>query len=316
MLRIIVLGSGAGGGVPQWNCGCRGCRAARNDMPGLQRTQTSIAVSADDRHWFVVNASPDLRQQINATPRLHPASGQLRHSPIAGVILTNGEVDAIAGLLTLREGSPYTIYAHARVLATLEANSIFNVLDRSRIPRTAISPGIAFAPGLPDGAPSGLSVEPFAVPGKAAWYLEDARRDSGADDTAPDDSMPGDTLGLTITDTASGRSLIFIAACAAITPEIKTRLDGAALVFFDGTLWSDDELISAGLGHKTGQRMGHIAMSGDRGAIAALADTHIGRRMFLHVNNSNPALLPDSDQRRALQAAGWEIPDDGMELTL
>lgn len=306
MLRVIILGSGAGGGVPQWNCGCRVCRAARTDPPALQRTQTSIAVSADDRHWFLINASPDLRAQVNATPRLHPARGELRHSPIAGVILTNGEIDAIAGLLTLREGSPFAIYAHADVLATLDANSIFNVLDRSRVSRVAIEPEVAFSPRLPDGTQAQIEIVPFAVPGKPAWYLGDTARDT----------RPGDTLGLEIKDRHSRRALIVVAACAAVTPELKARLDGAALVLFDGTLWRDDELIASHLGQKTGQQMGHIAMSGDHGAIAALAGLAIGRKMFLHINNSNPVLLPNSEERRVAEDAGWEIPDDGMELTL
>jgi len=133
MLRIVVLGAAAGGGVPQWNCGCPVCRAARTEHPELQSTQASIAFSADDEHWFLINASPDLRQQLTATPRLHPKSGHLRHSPIAGVILTNSEVDAVAGLLSMREGSPFTIYAHARVLAILKANSIFNVLNEKNV---------------------------------------------------------------------------------------------------------------------------------------------------------------------------------------
>lgn len=306
MLRLIVLGSGAGGGVPQWNCGCIVCSAARGSDRALQRTQTSVAFSADDRHWFLINASPDLRQQINQTPRLHPARGRLRHSPIAGVILTNGEIDAIAGLLSLREGAPFTIHAHERVLATLDTNSLFNVLDRGRVRRSAIALETPFEPLLPDGSPSGIVVTPFAVPGKGAWYLEQH----------PRDDSPGDTLGLEVRDLATSRTFFFIAACADVTPALKGRMDGAALVFFDGTLWQDDEMIAAGLGQKTGQRMGHIAMSGDRGAIAALADIEIGRRIFLHVNNSNPVLLPDSPERRVAEKAGWEIASDGMEITL
>jgi pyrroloquinoline quinone biosynthesis protein B len=282
------------------------CRTARNGTPGSQRTQTSIAVSTDERHWFLVNASPDLRAQINATPRLHPAHGELRHSPIAGVILTNGEIDAIAGLLTLREGAPFAIYAHAKVLATLEANSIFNVLDRARVPRVAIAPEAAFTPSLPDGTSSQIEIVPFTAPGKPAWYLGGMARDT----------TPGDTLGLEIRDMQSRHSLIFLAACAAVTPELKARLDGAALVLFDGTLWRDDELIASHLGAKTGGQMGHLAMSGDQGAIAALADVAIGRKVFLHINNSNPVLLPESDERRAAEQAGWDIPDDGWELTL
>src|ERR1700744_6805777 len=138
MLRIVVLGAAAGGGVPQWNCGCTVCLAARTEHPELQSTQASIAVSADDAHWFLINASPDLRQQLTATPQLHPAAGQLRHSPIAGVILTNGEIDAVAGLLSMREGWPFTIYAHAKVLAILRANSIFDVLSAKNVKRRSI----------------------------------------------------------------------------------------------------------------------------------------------------------------------------------
>src|SRR5471030_173365 len=150
MLRVVVLGAAAGGGVPQWNCGCAVCLAARTD-PELQSTQASIAVSADGDHWFLVNASPDLRQQLIATPQLHPRAGQLRHSPISGVILTNGEIDAVAGLLSMREGSPFAIYAHQRVLAILKSNSIFNVLSENNVRRQAIEVDAPFEPTLPDG---------------------------------------------------------------------------------------------------------------------------------------------------------------------
>src|SRR5215468_7130029 len=138
MLRIVVLGAAAGGGVPQWNCGCPVCAKARSENPELISTQASIAFSRDGVHWYLVNASPDLRQQLIAAPQLHPASGHLRHSPIAGVILTNGEIDAVAGLLSMREGSPFTIYAHAKVLAILKANSIFNVLGEKNVTRRPI----------------------------------------------------------------------------------------------------------------------------------------------------------------------------------
>ena len=156
MLRVVVLGAAAGGGVPQWNCGCPVCLKARTEHPELQSTQASIAISADGAHWFLINASPDLRQQITATPQLHPKAGQLRHSPIAGVILTNGEVDAVAGLLSMREGSPFTLYAHERVLAILKSNSIFNVLNDKNVKRQPIEVDRAFEPTLPDGAPAGM----------------------------------------------------------------------------------------------------------------------------------------------------------------
>src|SRR5580765_4157080 len=150
MLRVVVLGAAAGGGVPQWNCGCPVCRKARSEHPGLRSTQASTAVSADGAHWYLINASPDLRQQLIATPQLHPKAGQLRHSPIAGVILTNGEVDAVAGLLSMREGSPFTLYAHERVLAILATNSIFNVLNEKLVPRVPMAVETAFEMIRPD----------------------------------------------------------------------------------------------------------------------------------------------------------------------
>lgn len=307
MLRVVVLGVAAGGGVPQWNCNCKVCHTARIEHPELRATQASIAVSADNEHWFLINASPDLRQQVIETPQLHPKQGQLRHSPIAGVILTNGEVDAVAGLLSLREGWPFVIYAHQRVLSTLKENSIFNVLSAERVKREPIKFDAAFEPQLPDGSSSGLEVLPFVVAGKRAWYLEDAAA-TGLDDEA------GDTVGLRVADKQSGQYFFFLAACAAVTPELKMRLKDAPLVFFDGTVWRDDELITAGLGKKTGQRMGHMAMSGEGGAIAALADLGIVRKVFLHINNSNLVLLPGSAEREQAEHAGWQIPSDGTEI--
>ena len=309
MLRVVVLGAAAGGGVPQWNCGCPVCRAARTEHPELRSTQASIAVGADGDHWFLINASPDLRQQLIATPQLHPKAGQLRMSPIAGVILTNGEIDAVAGLLSMREGSPFTVYAHARVLAILRDNSIFDVLAEKNVRRQPIEIDQPFEPTLPDGSPSGIEILPFAVSGKGAWYLEGKAHPGGNDGA-------GDTIGLRIKDKRSGKFFYFVAACAVVTDELKARLAGAPLVFFDGTVWRDDELIAARLGNKTGQAMGHIAMSGDHGAIAALDGLDIGQKVFLHVNNSNPALLRGSSERKIAERAGWRIAADGMEIVL
>src|ERR1019366_1619278 len=257
----------------------------------------------------LINASPDLRQQLIATPQLHPKAGRLRHSPIAGVVLTNGEIDAVAGLLSMREGWPFTIYAHTKVLSILKANSIFNVLNERNVRRQPIEVDKAFEPTLPDGSPSGIEILPFAVPGKSAWYLE-GKVHPGGDDGA------GDTLGLRIGDRATGKYFYFLAACAEVTDNLKSRLAGAPLVFFDGTVWRDDELIAAGLGNKTGQGMGHIAMSGDTGAIAALAGLDIDRKIFLHINNPTPALLHSSPERKMAERGGWQIPADGTEITL
>jgi pyrroloquinoline quinone biosynthesis protein B len=282
---------------------------ARSENPEIISTQASIAFSRDGAHWYLVNASPDLRQQLIATPQLHPAKGQLRHSPIAGVILTNGEIDAVAGLLSMREGSPFSIYAHPRVLAILKSNSIFNVLSEKNVARKPIEVNQPFEPARPDGSPSGIEVLPFEVPGKGAWYLEGKAHPAGADGV-------GDTLGLRIADKASGQYFYFIAACARVTDDLKARIRGAPLVLFDGTVWRDDELIAAGLGQKTGQSMGHISMSGDLGAIDSLAGLDIARKVFLHINNSNPAWLKRSDERKALEGAGWQVPADGTEIVL
>ena len=306
MFHVVVLGAAAGGGVPQWNCGCRVCQAARTSHPELQSTQASLAVSADGRHWFLINASPDLRQQLIRAPQLHPAAGKLRHSPISGVILTNGEIDAITGLLSMREGWPFTIYAHPKVLATLNANSVFNVLSEKNVKRRPIAIDEPFEPALPDGSPSGIEILPFEVTGKSAWYLEGERQSDRA----------GDTLGLRIREKATDKFFYFLAACAEITEDLKSRLKGAPLVFFDGTVWRDDEMILAGLSTKTGQSMGHISMSGERGVIAALESLGIERKIFLHINNSNPVWLHDSAERKAAERAGWQIPADGTEIAL
>src|SRR5271163_774471 len=222
MLRVVVLGAAAGGGVPQWNCGCRVCQAARTEHPELRSTQASLAISADGDHWFLINASPDLRQQLIATPQLHPAAGKLRHSPISGVILTNGEIDAIAGLLSMREGWPFTIYAHAKVLATLKSNSVFNVLNEKTVRRQGIEIEHSFEPMLADGSPSGIEILPFEVSGKGAWYLEGQTQAAGQDEA-------GDTFGLRIRDKATGKFFYFLAACAEETDDLKSRLAGAPL---------------------------------------------------------------------------------------
>lgn len=304
MLNIIVLGSAAGGGVPQWNCNCGTCRTARSD-PRLHNSQLSLAVSADGgAHWFLINASPDLRQQVLMTPQLHPDPGHLRHTPIAGVILTNGEIDAVAGLLSMREGSPFSITAHPRVLETLAANAIFNVLDPARVPRREIALGEAFEPVLPDGSRSGLVVEAFDVPGKVAWYLE-----GGGEGTER-----GDTIGLTLCSRGTGGTAHVVTACAGMTTSLADRLRGAELVFFDGTLWRDDEMIQTGLSQKTGRRMGHLSISGEDGAMAALEPLNIRQKVFIHLNNSNPVLVPGTSERQAVEAAGWIVPVPGSEF--
>ena len=308
MVVAVVLGSAAGGGFPQWNSNAPACRRARRgDASARVRLQVSLAVSANDKDWFVLNASPDLRLQIEATPQLHPREG-LRSSPIAGVVLTGGDVDAIAGLLHLRERHRFDVYSPSRILAIIAANPIFDVLASDCVRRVELplDEGIELAGS--SGA-SGLVVVAFAVPGKVPLYLETTGQDPGL-------SEEGDAVGLEVIETATGKSFFFIPGCAAMTDPLRTRLAGSALVFFDGTLWRDDEMIRLGVGTKTGRRMGHMSMSGDDGTIAAFRDLGIGRRIFIHINNSNPALLDDSQERRIANAEGWEIAYDGLEVTL
>jgi pyrroloquinoline quinone biosynthesis protein B len=310
MLRVLVLGSAAGGGFPQWNCNCKICQRARAGAPeAAPRTQSSLAVTADGDHWFLLNASPDLRQQIGANPALHPKHGR-RHSPISGVVLTNGDIDHVAGLLSLRESSPLAIYATARVHAALGRNSVFNVLNQDLVERREAALEQRFELAARDGNPTGLSIEMFSVPGKVALYLEDA--DAGANFG----TMPGDTVGLRVESMETGRHFYYIPGCAEMTETLAGRLAGAPLVLFDGTLWHDEEMIEAGIGVKTGKRMGHMSIAGKDGSMAAFENLRVPRKVFIHINNSNPILLDDSPERAAVMAAGWEVAFDGMEIRL
>jgi pyrroloquinoline quinone biosynthesis protein B len=308
MVLAVVLGSAAGGGFPQWNSNAPACRRARRGDPAARiRSQASLAVSSNKQDWVVLNATPDLRLQIEATPHLHPRE-ELRSSPIAGVVLTGGDVDAIAGLLHLRERHRFDVYAPSRVLAIIAANPIFDVLAADCVRRVALPLDERIELAGASGA-SGLAVIPFAVPGKVPLYLEASGQDPGL-------SEEGDAVGLEIIETATRKSFFFVPGCAAMTEQLRTRLAGCALVFFDGTLWRDDEMIRLGVGSKTGKRMGHMSMSGEDGSIAAFHHLGVGRRIFIHINNSNPVLLDDSPERHIANAAGWEIAYDGMEVTL
>jgi len=297
-LTALVLGAAAGGGFPQWNCGCRLCRLARaGDPRARSATQASVAVSGNGADWAVIGASPDLRQQILQTPALWP-TGESRGSPIRSVVLVGGDVDALAGLLTLRERQPFTIYAPRQLLGLLQQNRIFDVLDPSVVRQQALEP---LEPVRCDG---GLTLTFLEMPGKVPLYLEDRRA------TGPE---PGANYAARLE--VNGRSVIVAPACADITDTVLRQLGGADLIFFDGTLFTDDEMIAAGLGEKTGRRMGHVPVSGLGGTLERLAGLP-GRRVLLHINNSNPILLLDSPERRQVEAAGFEVAYDGMEVHL
>ena len=298
-LTAIVLGAAAGGGFPQWNCRCAVCRLAWDGDPRVSaRTQASIAVSADGERWTLLNAAPDLRAQLAVTPALHPR-GALRESPIGAVVLTGAEVDQTAGLLNLRERQPFTLSATAETLSVLGTNPMFDVLAADVVTRRAIEIGKQFV------LPGGLTAELFVVPGKVPLYLE-----RGTPQTAAE---TGSNVGVEIS--ADRAHLCFVPGAAAVTPALRTRLERADVILFDGTLFSDDEMIASDTGTKTGRRMGHMPIDGADGSLDAL--TGLGkRRIYIHINNTNPILIDGSAERRRVEAAGWEVAADGLEITL
>ncbi len=295
-LRARILGAAAGGGLPQWNCGCENCRLARTGAITAQ-TQSSLAVSGNGKDWAILNASPDIRQQMAASPELHPTG--LREMPLASVLVTNGDIDHVAGLLTLREMQAFDLFATGGIHDVLRANPIFDALNPRVVTRRTV------ALDAPFDLASGLCATLFAVPGKVPLYMEG--------ESVETELLGEQTVGVHLS--AGGRDAFYIPGCAALTDDLRDRLRGAALVLFDGTLWSDDEMVRAGTGTKTGARMGHMSMSGERGSLAAFAGMGVGRAVFVHMNNTNPVLRPDSPERAEAEAAGWTIGQDGMEIT-
>ena len=306
ILLVRVLGSAAGGGFPQWNCGCPNCRAAREANGSRARTQESVAVSADGENWFLLNASPEIRQQIEGFAALHPRAP--RHSPIRGIILTNGDLDHTLGVLSLRESHPIILYATEGVRRGFtEGNVLYRTLERFEGQATwrALRIGESCDLELAPGVPSGLRVEAVAVPGKPPVHLEGLRP-----------ARPDDNVALRIREPRTGRILVYASAVGAITDAVRMALGDADCVFFDGTFWSEDELIAAGLGTKRAQEMAHVPVGGPEGSLQGLGGMRAGRKIYIHLNNSNPLLVEDSAQRARVRAAGWEVAWDGMEIAL
>ncbi|UIJ74028.1 pyrroloquinoline quinone biosynthesis protein PqqB [Aurantimonas sp. HBX-1] len=302
-MRLFVLGSAAGGGYPQWNCLCPVCRLYWSGDPRVSaRTQSSIAASADGVHWLLLNASPDLREQILRSPPIAPSAGAgdatRRHSPLGAVLVTNGDVDHVAGLLTLREKQSFPLYGTTGVLDVIAANPVFSVLDPACVERRPVVVGEAFEP-VP-----GLEVEVFSVPGKVPLYLEKGEVDVGEEGEM--------TVGVRLS--AHGRTAYYIPGCAAVTEGLRERVRGADALLFDGTVFEDDEMPRAGVGAKTGRRMGHVPIAGEGGSLNAFEGLGIGSRAYIHINNTNPILVDGSLERQAVEAAGWQVTRDGMEI--
>ena len=306
-MLVRVLGSAAGGGFPQWNCGCSNCGGAREaSIKARPRTQESVAVSGDGTAWFLLNASPEIRQQIEGFPPLHPRAP--RHSPIQGIVLTNGDLDHCLGLLSLRESHPIIVYATDAVRRGFtEGNVLYRTLERfeGQVTWRRLKLDREEELTLEGGRSSGLSVEAVAVPGKSPVHLEGLQ---------PAD--PEENVALRIRERAMGRTLAYASAVGRITPAVRAALADADCAFFDGTFWSSDELIAGGLGTKRADEMAHVPVGGGDGSLEGLGGLRAQRKIYIHINNTNPLLREDASERALVEAAGWEVARDGMEIEL
>lgn len=300
-MRIVLLGTAAGGGFPQWNCWCPTCRAARAEPHRAQpRTQSSAAVSADGERWFLLNASPDVRQQLSCLPG--PLRPGVRHVPIEGVALTDGELDHTVGILLLREGRLLQLFATDPVRAILEQDSRILPVTRAFADTRVVPLRVGSGTSLQyrDGSSSGLSVEPFLVPAGPPRFASEAE--------------PGHTSGFLIRDDATGGSCAFVPGCGELTGPLLERLNDVDLLLFDGTFWRDDELIELGIGDRSARAMDHLPVSGADGSLMQLEGLSVPLKVYTHINNTNPMLLDDSPERAAVERAGVAVGTDGMSF--
>jgi len=309
-MHIEILGSAAGGGFPQWNCNCPNCRSVRaGTFRGKRRTQTQVAVSNDDVSWFLLNASPDLRLQIEAAQILHPRfSG--RHSPISGVLLTSADLDQVTGLLSLRELQSFRVFCTPSLRSILQKhNNVFAMLNR--VPKQAewaeIKPGQSFPLQAISGNYSGLRCEVFSLGSRYPVYVS---REQAAG-LVPEEASVG-----VIIESSSGKRLAYLPAVSSLDEQLLRRLETADVLLFDGTFWSDDELVRVQGSGATANEMGHIPVSGADGSLQMLAAVRRPRKIFIHVNNTNPMLDESGPEYREARAAGWEIAEDGWRLDL
>jgi pyrroloquinoline quinone biosynthesis protein B len=312
-MRVKILGSAAGGGFPQWNCACPNCRALRaKSFHGKARTQTQVAITEDGRSWFLLGASPDLRTQIEATPELHPREvmGDVRQSPIAGVVLANADLDHVLGLLLLRELQPLQVYATPSIRRILcEDNSMFGMLHRvpNQVSWTDITPGEVFALCGPADKDSGFRCRALSLGTHYPAYVSSQRQSTLACGEA--------SLGLII-ESPSGKRLAFMPAVPQIDEALLQEFDSADVLLFDGTFWSDDELVRVQGSGSTARQMGHVPVSSPEGSLGGLARLTRPRRIFLHLNNTNPMLNEGGPEHRQVREAGWEIAEDGWQFDL
>jgi pyrroloquinoline quinone biosynthesis protein B len=312
-MRVKILGSAAGGGFPQWNCACPNCRAIRAGIfQGKARTQTQVAISADSRSWFLLGASPDLRAQIEATLELHPQPAEQapRHSPIAGVVLLNADIDHILGLLLLRELQPLRVHATKSVRRILtHDNSMFGMLQRvpHQVSWIEFMPGAQFSLLSPAGEDSGVRCRAIPLGMHFPAYVSAPRRSQ----VDPLES----SLGL-IVESSSGKQLAFMPAVPEVDQNVLRRLDSADVILFDGTFWSADELPRLQGSGQSAWDMGHVPVSSPAGSLERLAHLRHPRKIYVHINNTNPLLNEAGPEYRRVRDAGWEIAEDGWEFDL
>lgn len=298
---VRVLGSAAGGGFPQWNCTCPSCRAVRTgSRPCVPRSQSSIAVSVDRQQWFLFNASPDIQAQIESFPDLHPDEGRVVR--LQAVLLTDAELDHTLGLLLMREGRGLEVHATESVHETLTTGTgVLRTLEAyCPVKWQPVQPGADVALG---NGSSGLSYRAFDV------STDKRMRFPGA-------ATYGRVVGYRVTDTRSGRSLVYLPCVQRLTPEVLEELADCSGLLVDGTFWRDDEMPSLGLAGKTSREMGHVPIDGPGGSLELLSPLPVDRKVYLHINNTNPILLEDSPERRILARNGMEVAVDGMELEI
>jgi pyrroloquinoline quinone biosynthesis protein B len=306
-MKVKILGSAAGGGFPQWNCACANCRAVRaGSFPGKRRTQTQVAISQDGDFWFLLGASPDLRSQIEATPDLHPRDG-LRQSPISGVVLANADLDHVLGLLLMRELQPLRVYATESIRRILtEENSIFSMLRRipGQVTWTDFAPSAEFSLRNVNDEDCGIWCRALSLGTHFPAYVSSERQTALRANEA--------SLGLVV-QSSSGKRLAYMPAVPQLDSALLYELADADLVLFDGTFWSDDELIRVQDSAQTARQMGHMPVED---VVGKLAEVRSPRKMFLHINNTNPMLDEASSQYRQVRDAGWEVAEDGWQFDL
>ena len=316
-MRIHILGSAAGGGFPQWNCGCGNCVAVRtnarkngpeNKFSGKARSQAQLALSADGSTWFLAGASPDLAFQIENSAELHPRAlrNTPRDSPVAGVVLGSSDLDHVLGLLLLRELQPLRVYAAPSILRILrEENSMFGMLNRvePQVVWTPMKSGAPFPTRSADGEDSGLRCEVYYLSGRYPKYVK-----SEAANLARDEA----TAALFF-ESASGKRVAYIPAVGSMSDALLEKIRHVDLLLFDGTFWSDDELARVLGSGETAHQMGHIPVEE---SLRLLKNIEVGRKMFIHLNNTNPILNEASREHQVVRQAGWEVAEDNWQLEL